>query len=690
MAGMKLVTLALAAASAHAAAVQASPIGKVIEMLGDLEAKVIGEGEESHKVFAEFSEWCEDKARSLGFSIKTASGEIASLKATIAKEGSNIDGFNTKIEELAAELALDTADLKAATEIRAKEQADFAAEEKELVEVIDTLKRAIAILEREMAKIGSASMLQVKGASVVDALKAMVQASLLSSSDAGKLTALLQDMQKSGEDDGDLGAPDADVYQGHADGMGRQQDGGIIATLEDLLDKANAQLDGLRKAETSSLQNFQVLEQNLKDEIKNGNTDLSDAKKGLGASGAAKAEAEGDLAATSKDMSSDESTKAALHANCMEKAETFEAEVKSRNEELKALAEAKKVLKETTSGAGEQSYAFLQLGSGIASGVDLAHFEAVRFVQGLAQKQNSKSLAQLAVRMASAIRAGQSAGDDPFAKVKGLISDMIAKLEDEAAADADHKAYCDKELSENEEKEADKIAEIEKLSTKIDQWTARSAQLKGEVAALQESLAELAKSQAEMDKIRADEKAIYDKSRPEMEKGLEGVKLALKILSEYYSKDKAHVAAEGAGASIIGLLEVVESDFSKLLAEMISTEETAVAEHDDATKENAVDRTNKEQDLKYKAQEAANRDKETAEGKSDRTGVQKELDAVQAVLKSLHAQCDETVTPYAELKRRREAEIAGLKQALEILEGEAVLLEQRSQRLRKVHRHASA
>jgi chromosome segregation ATPase len=691
MAGLKLVVVAFAAVSAHAAAVEATPIEKVIEMLASLETTVIGEGDESHKVFAEFSEWCEDKSRSLGFSIKTSAGEIASLKATIAKEASDIEGFNTKIEELAAELALDTADLKAATEIRAKEQADFAAEEKELMEVIDTLKRAIAILEREMAKIGSASMLQVKGASVVDALKAMVQASLLSSSDVGKLTSLLQSMQKSGEDDSDIGAPDADVYQGHADGMGRQQDGGIIATLEDLLDKANTQLDGLRKAETSSLQNFQVLEQNLKDEIKNGNTDLSDAKKGLAASGSAKAEAEGDLDATSKDMASDESTKAALHANCMEKAETFEAEVKSRAEELKALAEAKKVLKETTSGAGEQSYSFLQLGSGIASGVDLAHFEAVRFVQDLAQKQNSKSLAQLAMRMSSAIRAGQAAGADPFAKIKSLISDMIAKLEDEAAADADHKAYCDKELSENEAKEADKIAEIEKLSTKIDQWSARSAQLKGEVAALQESLAELASSQAEMDKIRAEEKAVYDKSRPEMEKGLEGVKLALKILSEYYSKDgKAHVAAEGAGASIIGLLEVVESDFSKLLAEMISTEEAAVAEYEDATKENAVDKTNKEQDVKYKSQEAANRDKETAEAKTDRSGVQKELDAVQAVLKSLHAQCDETVTPYAELKRRREMEIAGLKQALEILEGEAVLLEQRSQRLRKVHRHASA
>merc|ERR1719428_1665560 len=229
----------------------------------------------------------------------------------IEKEASNIEGYNTKIEELAAELALDEADLKAATEIRAKEQADFSAEEKELMEVIDTLKRATAILQREMAKIGSASMLQVQSAkSVAQALTAMVQASLISSTDASKLSSLAQTMQQSG----DAGAPDAAVYQGHADGMGRQNDGGIIAVLEDLLQKAEAQLDGLRKAETSSLQNFQVLAQNLRDEIKNGNADLAAAKKGMAASSASKAEAEGDLQTTSKDLSSDEDTKAKLHA----------------------------------------------------------------------------------------------------------------------------------------------------------------------------------------------------------------------------------------------------------------------------------------------------------------------------------------------------------------------------------------
>jgi cell division protein FtsL len=666
----------------------------VLEMLAGLQSKVISEGSASHKVFAEFSEWCEDQARELGFSIKTAQGEIADLKATIEKEASNIEGYNAKIEELAAELALDEADLKAATEIRTKEEADFSAEEKELMEVIDTLARATAILEREMAKIGSASMLQLKNAKgLTQALGAMVQASLLSSTDASKLTALLQSMQSSADQDEDTGAPDAAVYQGHADGMGRQQDGGIIQVLKDLSEKANTQLDGLRKAETSSLQNFQVLAQNLKDEIKNGNADLAQAKKGLATSGSIKAEAEGDLSATSTDLASDEDTKAELHADCMEKAETFEAEQKSRGEELKALAEAKKVLEETTSGAESQTYSFVQLGAsaGLRTGVDLARLEALRFVQGLAQKQNSKSLAQLAMQMSSVIRVTESSGEDPFAKIKGLISDMISKLEDEAAADADHKAYCDKELKENEEKEADKISEIEKLTSKIDQWTARSSQLKAEVAELQSALAALAKSQATMDKIRADEKALYDANRPELEKGLEGVKLALKTLKDYYStSDKAHVAAEGAGASVIGLLEVIESDFSKNLAEMITTEETAAAEYEAETKQNAVDKTNKDQDVKYKTQEAANRDKETAEGKTDRAGVQKELDAVQAVLKSLHSQCDETVTPYEELKRRREMEIAGLKQALEILEGEAVLLQQRSSRLRAVRKHVAA
>merc|ERR1719491_2876938 len=172
--------------------------------------------------------------------------------------------------------------------------------------------------------------------------------------------------------------------------------------------------------------------------------------------------------------------------------------------------------------------------------VDLANFEAVRFVRDLAQKKKSPALAQLAARMAQAMRAGSRSGD-PFAKVKSLISGMIEKLLKDAEADATEKAFCDKETAETETKKADKEATIEKLATKIDSMTAKSAKLKEEIAELEKQLAALASTQAEADKLRAEEKGAFDVNSAEMEKGVKGVQLALKVLNEYYSKDdKSH------------------------------------------------------------------------------------------------------------------------------------------------------
>jgi chromosome segregation ATPase len=289
--------------------------------------------------------------------------------------------------------------------------------------------------------------------------------------------------------------------------------------------------------------------------------------------------------------------------------------------------------------------------------------------------------------MASVVQFGSANGEDVFAKVKGLIKEMIERLLAEAQADASHKAYCDKEMAETKEKKEDKEAEIAKLSTKIDKMSAESAKLKEEVAVLQRELAELAKMQAEMDKLRQEEHAAYSENRPEMEAGVEGIKLALKILREYYAKeDKSHEAAEGAGSSIIGLLEVAESDFTTGLSEMIAQEEAAAAEYDRQTKENAIEKATKDQDVKYKTKEAKSLDSAVAELTSDRSGVQTELDAVLEYFSKLKEQCVAKAEPYEERVRRREAEIAGLKEALQILSGDAVFLQQNEARaLRGVH-----
>merc|ERR1711997_411194 len=195
------------------------------------------------------------------------------------------------------------------------------------------------------------------------------------------------------------GAPDPAVYKG--------QSGGIIDTLGDLLEKAESQLNELRNKETASLHEFQILKQSLDDKIKYETKEMAEAKQGIAASNEKKATAEGDLEMTSKNLAEDVTALGELHHECLTKAQDYEAETKSRGEELKAIATAKKVIQETTSGAADLSYGLNQI-SFLQSG----GFKAVRFLHDLAQKEKLPALAQLTLRMDSAIRNS----DDPFAK----------------------------------------------------------------------------------------------------------------------------------------------------------------------------------------------------------------------------------------------------------------------------------
>merc|ERR1712060_794139 len=156
---------------------------------------------------------------------------------------------------------------------------------------------------------------------------------------------------------------------------------------------------------------------------------------------------------------------------------------------------------------------------------------------------------------------------------------------------------------------------------------------------------------------------------------------ALKILNEYYgSAGKTHAAAEGAASSIIGLLEVCEADFSKNLAQITSDEELAVSQHEQASKDNEIERNAKEQDVKYKSSESSDLDKTSGELSADRSGVQAELDAVADYLSKIESECIQKAETYASRTSRREAELAGLKEALQILESETALVQQRANR----------
>jgi hypothetical protein len=669
---MSLALLLVTGASAN----KANPLGEVISLMNDLSAKVTKDKEAEAKAYKEYFEWCDDVANNKQNEITTATALKAKLEATIEELTANIQAGETKIGELAADISTSTADLESATAIRTKEAADFAKSEKELVEVIDTLGRAVTILEREMQK-NPAALAQMSTSGlqgIVQSLSAVVDAAAFSASDKQRLTALVQAQQGAADDDSELelGAPAASTYKTHSSN--------IFDVLEDLKEKAEGELGSLRQAETSAAHNYAMLKQSLEDQLTNDNKDKDATTTGKAADEESKAVATGDLEATTADLKAGNEALSTASSTCMQVAADHQQTVAARDAELKVIAEAIQILKETTSGAESNTYSLLQVKSAILSRADLAKTEVITLVKKLAREHHSAALAQLASRIAAVVRYGASSGDDPFGKVKGLITDMISKLEQTAASEATEKAYCDDEMAKTELKKGELETTSAKLTTKIDQAAARSAQLKSEVKELQGELAKMAKEQASAEQWRRDEHSTYVASKADLELGLGGVRKALGVLQDYYAKGAAllqqpavpelHSASKGAGDSIIGILQVVESDFATNLAKTESEEASSEEAFDKDTQEFKISKTSKDQDVKYKTQEFTGLDKSISELSSDRETTDAELSAVNEYYSKLKDRCIAKPETYESRKARREAEISGLKEALRILESE--------------------
>jgi len=657
-----------------------SPIEKVLQLLGDLQAKIIKEGESVEKLFEEFTDYCKGGSKDTQFAIKTAKGDAERFAATKEETAAEITELETKIGELSDSVASNGKDLKAATEIRKKEKTDFEAADAELTETIGMLRRAIAILEKEMSKGAFLQTSSMKD--VADALGSLVAATGVrgvSPVDQAKLQAFLQDDMLQ-----PAGAPAPEAYE--------SQSGGIVSAMEDMLEKAEAQRSDGQKAEMEANHNFEMLKQSLSDAIKTEEGELSAAKKGKAMAEEANAAASGELERVTKEIADDQKKLKDLQHECMTRAEEHEMEQKERASELEALAMAKKILKEKTGGAAERTYdSFVQLkvtthARARARGVPT---RVVSALQTLAKDMGVPALAQLAVRVRSEVMLGA----DPFAKVKTMIQEMMEKLLAEAKEEADKKAFCDKEMAETKAKRDDKQGEVDDLTTKIDKAAAKIAKLKEEVSVLEKELGEIAAEQKTADEIRASEKAAWAEAKSDFEQGLEGVQMALQVLRDYYAQKEdatellqggddnndigaamslaQNTKSSGAAGGIIGMLEVAESDFSKMLAEGSAAEDQAQKEYDTVTEDNRVTTAAKETEVKYKNKDKKETEAYLEETKSDLGTSQTELGAVLEYWEKLQPQCVAKPEPYEERKKRREKEIAGLKEALAILEEES-------------------
>jgi hypothetical protein len=679
---MKAVLSALLVAKAAGADAGADPIGQVIQMCEALSAQVVTDGENEEKAYREYFEWCDDTSKEKQNELKAANAQKGKLEASIDELASEVEVCDTKIAELVEAISANSKDLAAAEKIRAEETGVFSKNDAELEEVVATLGKAISVLEKQLAS-GSASFAQLSSSAtmsdILQGLNAVIDAASFTNTDKDKLVALVQAHQDSEEDDSE------------AAGGSTKKSSGIVDVLGDMKEKAETQLSDLRKAENVAKANFMQLKQTLDMQIANDNMDMSFQKKKKAGSEEAKATAEGESDVTVKDIKTTSEALALTQKDCMQVATDHEASITARTEELKVISQAVKIIKEAT--FVQTSFVQTRMETGMGS----VQSKVVRFMKKIAKEQHSSALSQLSARIVAMSRSGAFRTTDPFVKIRGMITDMITKLEKAMGDGAAEKAYCDEEMGKTEEKVGKLQTGIEKLTNKIDKSTARSAELKEQVTIIQEELATMAKEQEQLDATRAEEHEVYLAEKGDLVKGLAGIRKALELLKSYYGSSAAalvqedsddsqptppagHSKSGGAGGSIISILEVAEEDMAKELTKVETQEADEQAAYDDATQENKVTKAAKDQDVKYKAQEAAGLDKSITELSSDRDTSSDELTTVNMYYMKIQERCVAKPVSYEERKKAREAEIKGLKEALDILESEAALAQTGSKR----------
>mmetsp|Transcript_23072 Transcript_23072/g.56032 ORF Transcript_23072/g.56032 Transcript_23072/m.56032 type:complete len:673 (-) Transcript_23072:57-2075(-) len=656
---------ACVAVAACGAALKANPISKVVEILQSLKAKVVKEGEAEQASFEKFAHFCKTDSVDKQYEIRDGQNQASALSATIEKSGARAEELTSKISKLAEAISVSEADLKSAGEVRKKEHDEYVRKSKESVEIIDTLERAIDILGKVLKKGGSLAQImavpEVKEATTV--LSSLVDAAALSTSDRSKLSAFLQ-ASKAKADQGE------DQVSLAQDDGGKDSGDSIMDVLQDLLEKAEKQKSDSDKAEMTSRHEFDMVKQNLEGQLHNDRKSLASAKKGLAEAQEVKATAEGDLEVTTKEVAEDKQALADAKADCEEKAAEWKTSLDERDHEVKALEEAVKVIREKTGGAQGQAYGLLQT-------KDNSHdYSAVLAqISSAGRKARDRQLGALAVK----VKAILSSSGDPFSKVKGLIEDMISRLEDQAASEASHKAFCDKETAMSEAKKDEKSSDVESLSAKISKAQSTIAKRKEEVSELQKELADIAATNQEMTQLRATEKATFEAAQKDYSEGLDAVRKAIEILKDYYGESlvqiqavSGHRKSSDVASTVIHILQVAESDFAELLTQARESEGEAELKYKQLMEENKLDTLTKKGGVKYKTKEIAELVKAVAENKDSLDTTQDELDAVLDYMSRLKDQCVAKAEPYEEKKRRREEEIEGLKNALAILDGEGI------------------
>jgi len=529
--------------------------------------------------------------------------------------------------------------------LAAKEKADFMAVQAEYAAAIDAVARALQVLKsspgQSFAQVKS--LLQVQSKALSARSKAAIEA-FLGKRHRDAAEVLLEESS----------VQTPKTYESSS--------GGIIDMVKELGAKFKEEKYAIETEFAKKEHASQMVVQDLTDNLERANKEFSMKSSTKSQREKDKAEAEGDLGDTTANLDADTSFLADLTKECASKAAEFEKTQSVRAGEIQALMKAIEIMSGAAVGGGTK-----YLPSFVQSGTSLAQLRTVStspmqrrvasFLQRRAKISNSRILSLIAVRVSQ----------DPLAKIKKMIQDMVDKLMTEANEEAEHKGFCDTEMGTNKNTRDEKTEMVNKLTAEIEGLTADITKLSEEAAALGDAIAAIDEAVATATAQRNEEKIKNTQTVADAKVASEATAQALQVLKEFYSKAEGPVQG-GSSTGVLGMLEVIQSDFVRLETETTDAEDQAAKAFTQFSRDSSKDKAVKSADQKNKLSTRTEKQGDLEAAKKDLAGNQEELDAALAYFEKLKPSCVEAGESYEERVARRKEEIESLTDALKILE----------------------
>eukprot|EP00746_Dinoflagellata_sp_MGD_P157791 gnl/MRDRNA2_/MRDRNA2_86322_c0_seq1.p1 gnl/MRDRNA2_/MRDRNA2_86322_c0~~gnl/MRDRNA2_/MRDRNA2_86322_c0_seq1.p1 ORF type:complete len:723 (+),score=284.93 gnl/MRDRNA2_/MRDRNA2_86322_c0_seq1:60-2171(+) len=682
-------------ANAHGIQQKVTPVEKVIELLTKLEEEVTAEGKKEAAAYDKFACFAKEQADDKFYAINKSKKKIEMQQAQIKALAAEITDLNQQISDHKKEVRKLKEEQEDADTVRSEQYEKYATKERSLSAAIKMVEGAIAALSQSKEGMTDAKLdlQQVLSRPVVRDALALIQQE-----------------------------PAAYTY-GSND---------IIAVLEGLLKTFKENKVELDTDEAHKRNDYELEKQARENTIKF-TMQTIDEKAKLAAEKESEKEAiTKDMNEEIADMEADEAFLKELTELGETKAKEFDQRSKTRAAEITALNEALKILKEGV----QPNYAAnkklnlvtqklnlvtpkktVQEGAPVAKSAhghwvwveDPVTSQATAFLQirELASESKPQKFLKFLTQKAQVLKSNTlstllmkiqvTAGIDHFVKVRGMIKDLIAKLEADAEAEATQKGFCDKAMEKATTARDEAKAGIEEQTAIIDKKKSEIADLTAEIDELSNQIAELRKGLFEAEQLRAAEKADNEKTLEMANEGKDNIEAAIKVLKEFYGEagfvqtgfvpagadrdgntvtdlapdtgfDGKYGGNQKAAEGIFGFLEVILSDFKRTIEETEAAEEEAAEAHAQYKEDTEADIETKSADKKEKEELKETTEGELVEAQDSLKAFETDLKDAKKELEVLKPLCVDTGASWKDRRAKAKQEVEALKEALAILE----------------------